>query len=85
MSLFQLAAVATLCIAITFGLGTQQTLYLLHGWAFSDTAQWSLYFEDSLMSKLMPEIVFANIATLIGIRTVQTWLVANFLLRHILA
>ena len=85
ISLFQISAVAVLCIAITFALGPQQTFYLLHEWAFSDKAQWYFYFEDSLMTTLMPEIVFANIAALLGILTVLTWLVANFVLRRILA
>ena len=85
VSLFQIAAVAALCVAITFALGPQQTFYLLHEWAFSDKAQWYFYFEDPLMTTLMPEIVFANIAALLGILTVLTWLVANFVLRRILA
>jgi len=85
VSLFQIAAVAALCVAITFAIGPQQTFYLLHEWAFSDKAQWYFYFEDSLMTTLMPEIVFANIAALLGILTVVTWLVANFVLRRILA
>ncbi len=85
VSLFQISAVAALCVAITFALGPQQTFYLLHEWAFSDKAQWYFYFEDSLMTTLMPEIVFANIAALLGILTVLTWLVANFVLRRILA
>jgi lipoprotein signal peptidase len=85
VSLFQIGAVAALCAAITFAIGPQQTFYLLHEWAFSDKAQWYFYFEDSLMTTLMPEIVFANIAALLGILTVLTWLVANFVLRRILA
>ena len=85
VSLVQIAAVAALCVAITFAIGPQQTFYLLHEWAFSDKAQWYFYFEDSLMTTLMPEIVFANIAALLGILTVLTWLVANFVLRRILA
>ena len=85
VSLTQIAAVAVLCVAVTFAIGPQQTFYLLHEWAFSDKAQWYFYFEDSLMTTLMPEIVFANIAALLGILTVLTWLVANFVLRRILA
>jgi len=85
VSLFQIATVAALCVAITFALGPQHTFYLLHEWAFSDKAQWYFYFEDSLMTTLMPEIVFSNIAALLGILTVLTWLVANFVLRRILA
>ena len=83
--LLQIAAVAALCVAITFALGPQQTFYLLHEWAFSDKAQWFFYFEDSLMTTLMPEVVFGNIAALIGILTIFNWLVINFILRRLLA
>jgi len=85
ISLLQIAAVAALCVAITFALGPQQTFYLLHEWAFSDKAQWFFYFEDSLMTTLMPEVVFGNIAALIGILTIFNWLVINFILRRLLA
>jgi lipoprotein signal peptidase len=84
VSLFQIAAVAALCVAITFALGPQQTFYLLHDWAFSDKAQWYFYFEDSLMTTLMPEVVFGNIAALIAVLTVFNWLLINFILRRLL-
>ena len=84
VSLFQIAAVAALCVAITIALGPQQTFYLLHDWAFSDKAQWYFYFEDSLMTTLMPEVVFGNIAALISVLTVFNWLLINFILRRLL-
>jgi len=84
VSLFQIAAVVTLCVAITFALGPQQTFYLLHDWAFSDKAQWYFYFEDSLMTTLMPEVVFGNIAALITVLTIFNWLLINFILRRLL-
>jgi len=84
VSLFQIAAVVTLCVAITFALGPQKTFYLLHDWAFSDKAQWYFYFEDSLMTTLMPEVVFGNIAALIAVLTVFNWLLMNFILRRLL-
>ena len=83
-SLAQIAVVVALCGAITFGLGAQQTFYLLHEWAFSDKAQWFFHFQDSLMTTLMPEVVFANIAVLLGLATVVTWLASNMILRRLL-
>jgi hypothetical protein len=83
-SLAQVAVLAALCAAITFGLGPQQTFYLLHEWAFSGKAQWFFHFQDSLMTTLMPEVVFANIAALLGVTTVVTWLVSNMILRRLL-
>ena len=85
VSLFQIAAVVALCVAITFALGPQQTFYLLHEWAFSDKAQWYFFFEDSLMTTLMPEIVFANIAVLIGTLTIIIWSIVFFLVRKALS
>ena len=84
VSLVQIAVVAVICAAITFLLGAQQTFYLLHEWAFSDKAQWFFHFQDSLMTTLMPEVVFANIAVLLGVATVVTWLITNVILRRIL-
>jgi lipoprotein signal peptidase len=84
VSLFQIATLAVVCVAITFALGPQQTFYLLHDWAFSDKAQWYFYFEDSLMTTLMPEVVFGNIASLIAILTIFNWLLINFILRRLL-
>jgi len=83
-SLAQVAVLAALSVAITFALGAQQTFYLLHEWAFSGKAQWFFHFQDSLMTTLMPEVVFANIAALLGISTVATWLVSNMILRRLL-
>jgi len=85
VSLFQIATLAVVSVAFTFSLGAQKTFYLLHEWAFSDKAQWFFYFEDSLMTTLMPEVVFGNIAALIGIVTIFTWLLINFILRRLLA
>ena len=84
VSLFQIATLAVACVAITFALGPQKTFYLLHEWAFSDKAQWYFYFEDSLMTTLMPEVVFGNIAVLIAILTIFNWLLINFILRRLL-
>jgi hypothetical protein len=84
VSLVQIAVVAVICAAIIFLLGPQQTFYLLHEWAFSDKAQWFFHFQDSLMTTLMPEVVFANIAALLGVATVVTWLISNMILRRLL-
>jgi uncharacterized membrane protein len=84
VSILQIAAVAALCVAITFALGPQQTFYLLHEWAFSDKAQWFFHFQDSLMTTLMPEVVFANISALLGVMTIVTWLISNMILRRLL-
>ena len=85
VSLVQIATVSALCVAITFAVGPQQTFYLLHEWAFSGKAQWYFHFQDSLMTTLMPEVVFANIVLLLITSTILIWLVISFLLRRVLA
>jgi lipoprotein signal peptidase len=83
-SFFKILSIIALCMVMTFVIGPQKTFYLLHEWAFSDKAQWYFYFEDSLMTTLMPEVVFANIAVLLTLSTLCIWLLAHFVLRRLL-
>jgi lipoprotein signal peptidase len=83
-SLIKILSITALLVGVTYVIGPQKTFYLLHEWAFSDKAQWYFYFEDSLMTTLMPEVVFANIAVLLILSTLCIWLLAHFLLRRLL-
>ena len=83
-SLFKILSIIALCVVVTFVIGPQKTFYLLHEWVFSDKAQWYFYFEDSLMTTLLPEVVFANIAVLLTLSTLCIWLLAHFVLRRLL-
>jgi len=83
-SLLKILSITALLVGVTYLIGPQKTFYLLHEWAFSDKAQWYFYFEDSLMTTLMPEVVFANIAVLLILMTLCTWLIAHLLLRRLL-
>jgi lipoprotein signal peptidase len=83
-SLLKILSITALLVGMTYVIGPQKTFYLLHEWAFSDKAQWYFYFEDSLMTTLMPEVVFANIAVLLILITLFTWLLAHFVLRRLL-
>ena len=83
-SLIKILSITALLVGVTYVIGPQKTFYLLHEWAFSDKAQWYFYFEDSLMTTLMPEVVFANIAVLLILITLCTWLLAHFVLRRLL-
>lgn len=83
-SLLKILSITALLVGVTYLIGPQKTFYLLHEWAFSDKAQWYFYFEDSLMTTLMPEVVFANIAVLLTLSTLFIWLLAHFVLRRLL-
>ena len=83
-SLFQVMLLAVICIAATFIIGPQKAFYLLHELAFSGKSQWFFYYQESLMVMLLPEVVFANIAIMIGLITVITWVILNFIIRRML-
>lgn len=83
-SFIYLSFVAVIAAAATLLIGAQRIFYLLHEVAFSGKAQWFFYYQDSLMTTLMPEIVFADISIMIGMLATVIWLSLNWLLRRVL-
>ena len=84
INITQIGTISGLCIIIILIIGPQRVFYLLHEIAFQNKSQWFFYYQDSLMTTLMPEIVFANIAMLIFITTVTLWIIINLVLKRIL-
>ena len=84
VSAFQIILLATATVGLVFIIGPQKVFYQLHEWAFTENAQWFFYYQDSLMTTLMPEIVFADIAVLLGIVTVTLWFFITLVLRRYL-
>lgn len=80
----QISTISLLCMVAIFIIGPQTVFYLLHELAFTDNSQWFFYYQDSLMTTLMPEIVFANIAILLFGSTVILWITINLILQRIL-
>lgn len=83
-SVLQIALLAAVGAGVTLIIGPQQVFYTLHEWAFTDKAQWFFYYQDSLMTTLMPEVVFANIAILLAATTIALWILVSALLRRFL-
>lgn len=83
-SFMQLTIITFALGTLTAILGAQRTFYLLHEWAFSDKAQWFFYYQDSLMTTLMPEVVFADISILLILITTVVWVITNLTLRQVL-
>jgi len=83
-SVFQVMLLAAICISATFIIGPQKAFYLLHELVFSGKSQWFFYYQESLMVMLLPEVVFANIAIMIGVITGITWIILNFIIRRML-
>lgn len=67
-----------------FIVGPQKVFYFLHEVFFKDKGQWFFYFQDSLMTTLMPEVVFANISILIAALTAIIWVVSLILIKSLL-
>ncbi|NBT89125.1 MAG: DUF1461 domain-containing protein, partial [Flavobacteriaceae bacterium] len=84
VSAFQIILLATATVGLVFIIGPQKVFYQLHEWAFTENAQWFFYYQDSLMTTLMPEIVFADIAVLLGIVTVTLWFFITLVIRRYL-
>ena len=81
----QIAVLVAIGIGVTFAIGPQKVFYILHEWAFTDKAQWFFYYQESLMTTLMPEVVFANIAVLIAGLAVAFWIAINTMVARLLA
>jgi len=67
-----------------FIVGPQKVFYFLHEVFFKDKGQWFFYFQDSLMTTLMPEVVFANISILIAALTTIIWVASLILIKSLL-
>ena len=74
----------TAILGLIFIIGPQKAFYQLHEWAFTENAQWFFYYQDSLMTTLMSEIVFADIAVLLGTVSFAIWFFITLVLRRYL-
>tara|TARA_B100001093_G_scaffold155348_1_gene147982 strand:- start:435 stop:1163 length:729 start_codon:yes stop_codon:yes gene_type:complete len=68
--------VAIGCSAV-FAVGPQNVFYILHEWFFADKAQWHFYFQDSLMTTLLPEPIFGSIAILLVTVAFLFWIILS--------
>jgi len=84
VSAFQMILLTTATVGLVIIVGPQKVFYQLHEWAFTENTQWFFYYQDSLMTTLMPEIVFADIAILLGTLAITLWFFISFLLRRYL-
>lgn len=75
--------VATVGVGV-IAIGPQRAFYFLHEVFFQGKGQWFFYFQESLMTTIMPEIVFANIAVLIAAVAMPIWLAAMITFRRTL-
>ena len=68
--------------SMVFAIGPQNVFYFLHEWFFADKAQWHFYFQDSLMTTLLPEPIFGSIAVLLVTTAFLFWIIlANLIMK----
>ena len=84
VALFQFVLLILALGAFIAVMGAQRVFYLLHEWLFANKTQWYFYFQDSLMTTLMPEIVFADFAILLISFTAISWVAINLVLKRLL-
>jgi len=83
-SLAGICMLALLVVAIIFIIGPRESFHILHEWFFADKGQWYFYFEDSLMTTLLPEHVFGSIAILLFLVSMGIWFVLTLLIARLL-
>ena len=71
------------CSAV-LAIGPQNVFYILHEWFFANKAQWHFYFQDSLMTTLLPEPIFGSIAVLLVTTAFLFWIILSNLIIRVL-
>ena len=83
-SFISMLILTSIIVAAVFAVGPQTVFYALHEVFFADKAQWYFYFQDSLMTTLMPESVFAIIAVILLLATLLLWTFFSILITRFL-
>lgn len=84
MSFFNICVFALIITIAIFIAGPREVFHLLHEWIFAGKGQWYFYFEESLMTTLLPERVFGSIAVLLFVVALALWVVFSSLIAKIL-
>ena len=83
-SFISMLILSSTIVAAVFAVGPQTVFYALHEVFFADKAQWYFYFQESLMTTLMPESVFATIAVMLFLVTLMLWTLFSILITKFL-
>tara|TARA_B100001939_G_scaffold167763_1_gene144634 strand:- start:815 stop:1540 length:726 start_codon:yes stop_codon:yes gene_type:complete len=65
-------------------LGPRNVFHILHKLLFSGKGQWFFYYQESLMTTLLPESLFGTIAVMLVTAAFIYWTVINFVIQKIL-
>ena len=70
--------------AIVMVIGPRPVYHILHELLFAGKGQWFFYYQDSLMTTLLPESLFATIAVMLVTAAFIYWMFINFIIQKIL-
>jgi len=86
-TLFSFSTMVFTLILITgfvFVIGARKVFHILHELLFADKGQWFFYYQDSLMTTLLPESLFGSIAVMITVCALIYWVILNIIISKIL-
>jgi hypothetical protein len=84
VAFFNMVVFVAVCCSAVLAVGPQNVFYILHEWFFADKAQWHFYFQDSLMTTLLPEPIFGSIAVLLVATAFLLWIILSNLIIKVL-
>ena len=73
-----------LLTGIIFLVGARSVFHILHEILFANKGQWFFYYQESLMTTLLPESLFGTIAVMLGVCGLIYWLVLNVFITKLL-
>ena len=76
-SFVSILALLLICYSAVFAIGPQKVFYVLHEYFFADKAQWFFYFQESLMTTMLPEPLFGSIASLLVATAFGMWIILS--------
>ena len=83
-SFFTMVFTLGLVTGIIFVIGARKVFHLLHEVLFADKGQWFFYYQDSLMTTLLPESLFGTIAVMMTVCALFYWIILNTIITKIL-
>ena len=83
-SFFTMVFTLGLVTGIIFVIGARKVFHLLHEVLFTDKGQWFFYYQDSLMTTLLPESLFGTIAVMMTVCALFYWIILNTIITKIL-
>ena len=84
LSLSSMVLTLLLITGGVFLVGARKVFHILHEVFFADKGQWFFYYQESLMTTLLPESLFGTIAVMLTICALIYWIILNIFITKIL-